>query len=164
MKQPRPLRPPKVSYTENSSSLETYKFLQSDYIFRGWKYSFLKNMHWNGGIMSLPENTQKSQVSLYTFFSTSCLIISYNTNESWLISLLWHSEDVTFIWSLWPIITFLQAFTQLNKDVLLHNYSSANFSEFNTHSPLLQSIYETVPSCPSIHSCSILQPTPPSIP
>ena len=73
--------------------------------------------------------------------------------KSWLISLLWHSEDVTFIWSLWPIITFLQAFTQLNKDVLLHNYSSANFSEFNTHSPLLQSIYETVPSCPSIHSC-----------
>ena len=31
--------------------------------------------------MSLPENTQKRQVYLYTFFSTSCLIISYNTNE-----------------------------------------------------------------------------------
>lgn len=48
---------------------------------------------------------------------------------------------------------YRQAFTELNKDVLLHNRSSTNFSEFNTDSPLLQSIYKTVLSCPSIHSC-----------
>ena len=108
-------------------------------------------------ITRLPENTQKSQVYLYTFFSTSCLIISYNTHEKLIHFISLTLRGCHFIWSLWPIITvkhspsWIRMFSYITAVVptsanltLIHHYYNQYIKQFYhahqfTHASILQS-------------------------